>query len=349
MTRTPSPSSRLCVEELEPREVPAIIFGVTGANQLVTFDSANPSRILRAVPITGFLSPGEIITDIDVHPVTGIVFGLSNLDRLFLINPFSGFSQLIGNPASVAAAVRGLDFDPRTNLIRIFSDAGENLLQNAGTGAIQRVATQLSYAPGDPFAGGVPRIAGLAFSNNVPNATFTGVFAIDHVRNTLAVPTSMLNNGQLRTVGSLGVNVGPTVGFDIAPITNTAFASFQLAGENFSRLFVVNLGSGHAVQIGPIGNNRFLRDIAVDARGTSGFTSAAGFAALPPPVTTVFTVSSGMTFGNVTFTTSLFPTLTQPLFPTLTQPLSPTLSAPLFAGISGGTFSGGTATSGLLF
>ena len=107
MTRSAPPSCRLRVEALEEREVPAIFFGVTTSNVLVNFDSANPSVILRSTPITGFLSPGEVITDIDVRPATGGLYGFSNFDRLYLINPFNAFAYRSGTRHRSSPSSRG--------------------------------------------------------------------------------------------------------------------------------------------------------------------------------------------------------------------------------------------------
>ncbi len=336
MTRSASPSSRLSVEALEEREVPAILFGVTTTNVLVTFDSANPSVILRALPITGFLSPGEVIADIDVRPLTGGIYGFSNLNRMYLISPGTAFALPIGNPASIAAHLKGFDFDPRNDRLRIISNLGEHQVLEPNFATLVNGGAFPSYHVGDPFQGATPRIGGLAFSNNVPNANSTTLYGIDHVLNTLVrVGATTLNDGILTTIGRLGVDVGNRVGFDIAPVSNVAFASLQFAGEAFSRLSVINLANGRATSLGAIGGGLLLSDIAVDTRGTSGFASSAGFGAgaLPPPV---FTVSSG--FGSSGFT---FPSLispfgtsvpTTPLFPPLTQPLAGTLTSPLPAG-----------------
>lgn len=279
-------STRLQVEALEQREVPAIIFGVTGSNRLVTFDSADPATLLRSTPIVGFLATGETITDIDVRPATGALIGRSNFDRLFLINPINTFAIPFGATVPIVGRPVGMDFDPRNTQLRIYSNLGENVVIDVVSGTLLRVDTPLSYRPGDSSQG-APRVTGLGFANSLPDttSTTTGVFAIDHYRNTLVRPTvaAGLPSGILSTVGGLGINVGARAGFDIAPFTNTAFASFQINGLGISRLYTVNLGTGRARVIGPVGTGIVLNDIAVDLRNSAGFTSAAGFGALPPP------------------------------------------------------------------
>ena len=245
MTVSAPHSTRLRLESLEDREVPAIIFGVTASSQLVTFDSANPTVLLSSLPIVGFFAAGEFIRDIDVRPGNGQLYGRSNFDRLFLINPTNPLAIPIGNASPIIPAQLGMDFDPRNDQIRLWTNLRENVVLNSVTGSIERFGLPLSYVPGDPFQGTAPRVTGLAFVNSVPAATFTGVYAIDHFRNTLVQPGSQsLNDGRLSTVGGLGLEVGPRLGFDIAPFTNAAFASFQISGQGISRLYSINLGTG---------------------------------------------------------------------------------------------------------
>ena len=341
MTGTVSPTTRLQVDELEGREVPAILFGVTPANQLVVFDSANANVLLRSVPITGFLSPGETITDIDVRPATGGLYGHSNLGRLYLIDPTSAFAIPVGNAVTQTVPNIGLDFDPATDRLRILSNRGENLVVDPTSGALIRAATPLAYAPDDPAAGIAPRITGAAFSNNVPRTPSRTLFAIDHALNTLVrVGGLALNDGLLTTIGSLGIDVTNRVGFDIAPSSNVAFASLQRSDQAISKLFTINTATGQASRIGKIGGGLLLNDIAVDTLGTSGFVSAVGFQALPPqtPIS-----GAGLNTGFGSLGLGSFPSFslispigtpitTTDLFPSLIQPLAGTLSSPFFMG-----------------
>jgi hypothetical protein len=369
MASTVSSSMRLQVDELEGREVPAILFGVTTANQLVTFDSANTNVLLRAVPISG-LTNNEVITDIDVRPVNGQLYGHSNLGRLYLINPGNGFSIPIGNPVQATIANLGFEFDPRTDAVRILTNKGDNLVLSPPFGGVSQIGTPLSYAIGDPSHGVRPHISGSAFFNNVPNPPFRGLYAIDHAANTLVhVGERTLNDGVLTTIGSLGFDVTNRTGFDIAPFTNVAFASLQPAGMGFSELAAINLGTGHADLIGTIGGGILLNDIAVDLRGTSGFASAAGFGIFAPPASTngsgVGTIGSGTVgFGGAnnlgfnmpsfnlpgfnTFTSfnlispfgttipsmGLFPSLIQPFSNSQIQPISGSFSQPFASTIT---------------
>ena len=382
MASTVSPSTRLQVDELEGREVPAILFGVTTANQLVVFDSANTNVILRSMPITN-LANNEVINDIDVRPVNGQLYAHSNLGRLYLINPGNGFAIRIGNPVPATVANLGFEFDPRQDTIRILTNKGNNLVLSPSFGGVNQTGTALSYAVGDPLHGVQPHISGTAFFNNVPNPPFRGLYGIDHAANTLVhVGQATLNDGILTTMGGLGFDVTNRTGFDIAPFTNVAFASLQPTGLGFSQLYSINLGTGQADLIGSIGGGILLNDIAVDLRGTSGFASAAGFGIFAPPTSTngssvgnggIGTIGFGGTnstgfnmpsfnlpgfnsftsfnlispFGTTIPTTGLFPSLIQPLSGSFIQPIPSSFSQSITPPFSSSTFgSTGSSTFG---
>lgn len=292
MTRTPSDVLR--VEELEGREVPAILFGVTPANVLVTFDSADPTDLLRAARITGLTGVGEVITDVDVRPATGGLYGHSNFGQLYQIDPVSGFARRLGTPIVLGETNLGFDFDPRTDQIRMLTNAGQNLVREPVFGVFIRRANTLTYAPGDVFQGLAPRVTGAAFFNNVPDPAFRALYGIDHARNALVrVGGTTLDDGQLRTVGGLGRDVTGRVGLDIAPESNAMFASLQVAGRSVSRLYTLNYATGRAEPLGRIGGGLLVNDIAVDLRGISGFQSAAGFGAFAPPAGPGFSFNNG--------------------------------------------------------
>jgi hypothetical protein len=149
MTPTSSIGRRLQVEQLEGRETPAILFGVTPDNVIVTFDSAQPSVLLDAVPILGIAQLGEVVTDIDVRTTSGLLYGHSNLGRLYQINPVSGLAIPVGSAVPLPSINVGFDFDPRADLIRILGNRGENIVREASFGLFIRRANDLTYAPGD--------------------------------------------------------------------------------------------------------------------------------------------------------------------------------------------------------
>jgi hypothetical protein len=317
MTRTRSVS--LGCEQLEAREVPALVFAVNQAGKLLTFDTSAPNVYLGTAVIGGLTNAsfGERIVEIDVRPGSAGLYGRSNFGQLYLISTFGGFSTAIGTPIPTAAPNADMDFDPVADRIRVVSNGRENYIINPTFGNLESVGLPVTYAPGDAFQGQPPRITGIAYTNSVPLATTTTLFGIDHVRNSLVVFAGDPSFGQVFTVGSLGFDVRAGIGFDIDGPTNVGFAALQVPGLNASLLSTINLATGAASVLGVIGpNNRPVLDIAL-ARGGTIFGGSPFFQA---PATSAPVLAPGV---SPPFFTAPSSVPTAPLFPALTQPLPP--------------------------
>ena len=73
--------------------VPAV--GLTGANQLFTFDTAAPGTVTSLQTVTG-LQAGETLLGIDHRPATSALYALASTGRLYTIS---------GSAASTACAM----------------------------------------------------------------------------------------------------------------------------------------------------------------------------------------------------------------------------------------------------
>ena len=247
------------------------VYGVTTANNLIQFNSRRPGAILRSVAITG-LQGGENIVGIDVRPATGQLFGLGSTSRIYRINPFTGAATFVGTLTTALAGTNfGFDFNPVPDRIRITSDADQNLRANPADGT-NLVDGTLAYAAGDPNAGQNPNIVGSGYTNSFGGTTTTTLYDIDSNLDIL-VTQNPPNNGTLNTVGSLGVNITAEAGFDIASSNNTALAAFQVSGSTTSALYTVDLTTGSAAVLGPIGGGAVVRDIAIAANTGSQSTN----------------------------------------------------------------------------
>ena len=264
-----------------------------------------------------------MITDIDVRTTNGLLYGQSNLGRLYQLDPFGALAIPLGGPIPITSTTVGFDFDPRADLIRILGNQRENIVREANFGLFVRAANTLTYQTGDFSEGFAPRITGAAFFNNVPNPSFRLLYAIDHARNALVrVGSATVDDGLLTTIGGLGRDVTSRVGLDIAPVTNVMFASLQTAGQAASRLFQISYATGRAIPVGLIGNGLLVNDIAVDLRGISGFNSRAGFGVFAPPG------------GFVGFTSFNFPSFISPSGTAITA----TPTSPFLIGSTGSRF-----------
>ncbi|MDX2033045.1 MAG: DUF4394 domain-containing protein [Blastocatellia bacterium] len=256
----------------ERAQQPAVtIYGITAANNLISFSASAPGTILSSVAITG-LAQGETLTGIDFRPRNNQLYGVSSANRIYTINLTTGAATAAGTAAftpALSGTAFGVDFNPVPDRIRLVSDAEQNLRLHPDTGAVAGTDAALSYATGDVNAGANPNLVGAAYTNNFNAPSSTTLYAIDSnldilVRqgSTGGAPDSP-NNGRLTTIGALGVNTGDQVGFDILAPNDVAFASMTAQGAGSSSLYSINLNTGAATAIGGIGGTAVVRDIAI--------------------------------------------------------------------------------------
>ena len=213
------------------------------AGQLIRYNASNINQISgAAVNITG-VQTGESIVAIDYRPATGVLYGLSNQSRLYILNPATGAARAVNTTPftpALSGGVAGFDFNPTVDLIRVISKSGQNLRLNPNDGTV--VATDGNISG---IANAV--VANVAYSNNISGATTTELFDIDFALGNLYKQND--NAGTLTLVGSLGINPLPltapsysaayntnitnarnalTGGFDISP-SGLALAAFNNA------------------------------------------------------------------------------------------------------------------------
>ncbi len=269
-------SFRPGVEALEGRDLMATLVALTSTDRLLTFDSATPWQIQRSVPVSG-LSVGESLASIDARPASGALYGVSNRNLVYTLSAATGVATRVGSgPAAVAqvGGAIGIDFNPNVDRLRLVTGANQNLRFNPATGEVIDAdpiapGTQgdinLAFAIGDPNQQFDPTIVEAAYDRNFQGTNLTTLFGIDSNRNVLVRiggvdGTPSPNAGQVFTVGSLGLNIGNRVGFDI---TSTGVAYAALTANNGggpTRLAKINLASGAVAFAGFIGKGQTLID-----------------------------------------------------------------------------------------
>src|SRR5262249_55156077 len=255
------------------------MFAVTVGNTLLNFNPGTPGVINSARFITG-LERGESVVGIDFRPANGQLYGLTTANRLYIINPSNGFATPVGtaplNPALNGKSF-GVDFNPVVDRLRVVSDADQNLRINPNNAVVAGTDSPLSYPATDVNANADPNIVGAAYTENYAGASRTTLYVIDSGTDTLGTQGSVggspvsPNMGQVFTVGKLNVDTTDLVGFDIAPVTNAAFASLTPQGANQSQLYTINLSTGAATPIGVIGGGQLIRDLAFAVRAENVF------------------------------------------------------------------------------
>jgi trimeric autotransporter adhesin len=216
-----------------------------GSNHLVVFKSDAPQQA-RTVNITGTDAP---LTGIDVRPANQKLYGLSQNNTLFTIDPSTGVATKISRLTSAfrGAAASGFDFNPQSDRLRLVAATGQNLRVKVEVGAVG-IDGVLNYASNDLHSGHRPSVTAAAYTNSVPNARSTILFVIDHERDIL-IQQEPPNDGILTTVGPLGVDCGPATGFDIITDQRGVDHAFLICGV---QLYGLDINTGAALAMGKI-------------------------------------------------------------------------------------------------
>jgi hypothetical protein len=232
------------------------VYAVTAGNQLVRFASNAPGALGAPLPIGG-LQPGESILGIDFRPATGELFALGSSSRLYLLDPSTGAATQVG-AGSFALPLDGtefgFDFNPTVDRIRVVSDAGQNLRLNPNNGAVVDADPATDGVQPDGDLNGVATgLVAAGYINNFPSATTTALYGIDADLDLLLLQ-SPPNNGTTVLAGALGVDIDAVAGFDIVSSGNEAFAALTPTGETSMRWYTIDLASGVASEVGPLGS-----------------------------------------------------------------------------------------------
>ena len=251
------------------------IYGLTNFQELVTFDSV--TRVVTAnTSLTGFGISGPFLVSIDVRPATGELYGLSNQNNIYKINPLTGTSTLVtASPLSITGNSKAIDFNPTVDRIRVITSADNNLRVHPDTGVVAFTDANLAFAATDVNAGDNPVVVNGAYTNSFAGATTTTLYNLEAGNDVLTTQTPP-NNGTLNTVGGLGLDVVDSAGFtgfDISGATGIAYLTGNRLGGTTpaaGSLYALNPATGAATLLGAVSNANggsvgTFRDIAVAA------------------------------------------------------------------------------------
>jgi hypothetical protein len=256
--------------------VPIFAIDDNPGQHLITFDSDTPSVLNTSYAITG-LQPNEKLIGIDFRinaptPAnSNLLYGVGSFGRVYTLNPANGAATFVAgltdgvNPIILNGTEFGFDFNPQADRLRIVSDLEQNLRVNVDTG-VTVVDTPLN--PGNP------NVTDVAYDRaDITAGTATTLYGIDTVANQLVRiggvdGTPSPNGGTITPVGPMGsINAVSIGGFDIASGSGTAFAALRgSATANGSDFYTINLGTGLATLVGPVGNSEdglVIKGIAV--------------------------------------------------------------------------------------
>ena len=284
----PAPKGQLVTDIAIPTPAPAIAYGLTTSNQLVSFrpNAAGVSSLLSGpTAITG-LGLNETIVGMDIRPKTGALTivtrnTVTNAGAVYEVNRTTAAATLKNPNAgqtlsfTAGATVFGVDFNPVPNALRIVNNANDNIrLTFPADTAGYNVVTDVAITP-------AAQNSAAAYTNNFDGTTSTRLYVIDTTSNQLKYQNPP-NAGTQVVVGSLGIitdssnsamdiiggsGVNAALATDIGTnVGNTVtYAALTVGGS--SNLYRINLQSGAATQVGttPIGGTTplVLKGLAV--------------------------------------------------------------------------------------
>jgi trimeric autotransporter adhesin len=251
---------------------PGDVVAITRDGKVITFSAGSPQQILTSHALTG-LQASEVVLGIDTRPSTGEIYGVGSSSRLYRIDPLSGVATAIGTNAftpELRARTVAFDIDPVADDVRLAVENERNFRLDLTTGVYAGEDAALAYAAADPNFGLNPDIAGLAYTNAFAGAATTTLYGIDAALNTLVrigdadgTPAPGAS-GVLHTIGSLGIDAGANLGFDVTPDGRAFFAS-TAPGATSSEVYTLDLATGGARLVGTIGGTSSIRAMTVRA------------------------------------------------------------------------------------
>jgi hypothetical protein len=238
----------------------AILVGVTEAKDLVLFTSADPASAAVVGPVTG-MQANESIMGLDFRPADLSLYAIGSNGFLYKIDTATAAAtQVAPLSAALQGTAFGADFNPVVDRLRVVADGNRNIRIDPSTGNVA-VDADVAYAVGDVREGKDPAIVALAYTNSFSGATATTLFGIDADFDSLVIQNPP-NAGTLTTVGPLGFDAGALSAFDVGGDGNAAFAALtpDAGTTNFCS---VDLATGRATLVGPVGAGLTLRAMAV--------------------------------------------------------------------------------------
>ncbi|UFP96195.1 DUF4394 domain-containing protein [Gloeobacter morelensis] len=228
---------------------PIELIGLAENNTLVRFEAGRPAAAttLKVSGVSGTL------VGIDYRPADGKLYGLSEAQNLYTIDPAGGSASLVSTlSVPFTGGVRsGFDFNPSADRLRLVGADGQDLRVNVDLGATA-VDGKLAYDPRDRNAKKTPQVSASAYTNSVAKAGATKLLNIDFSLDVLTLQEPP-NDGVLKTIGPLGVDFGPASGFDILTGPGGKDRAFATSGSVF---YTVDLVSGRARKVGTIGDGK---------------------------------------------------------------------------------------------
>lgn len=241
------------------------LLALTDSNGLASFNSGLPGKLCTNATING-LQGNETVVGVDTRPADRNVYALTSAGRLYTVNAATG---TVAFRAMLAASVNDtslpfqsldggnitVDVSPAADGLRVLSSNGMNLRVLFDTG---ETFTDDQLNPSGSS------VTAAAYTNSFAGTGTSTLYVIDTANDRLMIqgraPSTPIA-GDLQVVGPLGIagDVHTLAGLDINAINNNAFAALNVGTATTSDLYSINLTTGAATRIGPIGSTARIR------------------------------------------------------------------------------------------
>nr|WP_202527453.1 DUF4394 domain-containing protein [Streptomyces sp. SID5770] len=239
--------------------------GLTSDQRLVEFAVTDPSGARSLGKVGGLKGDGKLV-GIDFRVQNGKLYGVGDKGGVYTLDHKAAAVKVSQLTVALQGKHFGVDFNPAANRLRVISDTGQNLRHNIDDPAAPRTTTADGTLtnPTTPPSTALG-VTGAAYTNNdLDAATATTLFDVDTVNDRVSLQ-SPANAGTLAPTGNLGVDAGPSAGFDIyskpSDGTNHGFAALNTGGKQ--RFYTVDLLAGRAALVGAFPASRQVVDIAL--------------------------------------------------------------------------------------
>ena len=254
--------------------------GAGAAANLVYFDSATPATVVTVGAVSGATN----IRAIDFRPSNGQLYGAgydntTGTFQLFTISTLSGIATPVGAssvlPGFQNSTRLSIDVNPMADALRVITGNGSSYRFNLNTGALIAQDTTFNGATANPI------FADVAYTNSVPGATSTQLYAYEYVNDQIVL-VNPPNAGTYTIIGSTGNTSNDAgIGFDISGLTGTAYLSVDPTSSagTIDGLYTLNLATGASTLVGLTGLNLLdISVVAVPEPGTLALVGIAGVA-----------------------------------------------------------------------
>lgn len=242
----------------------------------MAFDARKPGHTQPAGKVTGLDGDTKLV-GIDFRVQDGNLYGVGDAGGIYTVDKQAIATKVSQLTIALNGTYFGVDFNPAANRLRVISDTGQNLRHNIddpngapATGVTVADGT-LTQPPVPPAPGATATgVTGAAYTNNDLNpATATTLFDIDTANDRVSIQ-SPANAGNLAPTGNLGLDAGPSAGFDIyyAPAdgTNHGFAALH-TGDGYG-FYSISLLNGSAHHLGAFPAKHQVFDVALPLAGS---------------------------------------------------------------------------------